>query len=482
LFGHLVDIHYLRCVNEQVLDIALVLKSINGKIDGLTQQLDVVTKENIKLKERIVYLEKRLAVYETPKDSHNSSIPPTKDTLAVQATKAKKLLITQSLREKSGKPSGGQVGHKGATLEMASNPDTIISHAPSFCTRCGNDLSAVEGTVVEIRQVFDVPMPIRPIITEHQVISKQCNCGCCCQTDFPKEVRSRVSYGNNIHALVTYASCIQAIPYKRLTEVLRNCFGVALSQGTVDNILKGMSDKSLEAYDEIRNRIEQSRVVGADETGVKINSKLNWMWVWQTQKLTYIHSDKSRGKLAIDKKFEQGLPNSILITDRHSSYFNMNVADHQICLAHILRELIYLTEFDKNQSWSAKLAELIRDAIHKRKTKLWTEIDRESIMEKFNRLLEISTKGLHQKTIALLKSLTKFKEYVFKFLFEPDVPYDNNASERAVRVLKVKQKVSGMFKTNPGADTFSQIQSIAQTAKKNNQNPFLAILAVANND
>jgi len=127
------------------------------------------------------------------------------------------------------------------------------------------------------------------------------------------------------------------------------------------------------------------------------------------------------------------------------------------------------------------LAELIRDAIHKRKTKLWTEIDRESIMEKFNRLLEISTKGLHQKTIALLKSLTKFKEYVFKFLFEPDVPYDNNASERAVRVLKVKQKVSGMFKTNPGADTFSQIQSIAQTAKKNNQNPFLAILAVANN-
>ncbi len=102
-------------------------------------------------------------------------------------------------------------------------------------------------------------------------------------------------------------------------------------------------------------------------------------------------------------------------------------------------------------------------------------------MEKFNRLLEISAKGLHQNTLTLLKSLTKLKEYVFKFLFEPDVPYDNNASERAVRVLKVKQKVSGMFKTDTDADTFSQIQSIAKTAKKNNQNPFLAILAVANN-
>ncbi len=468
-------------MKEQVLDIALVLKSINGKIDDLTNQLDVATKENVKLKERIVYLEKRLAVYETPKDSHNSSIPPTKDTLAVQAKNAKKLLVTQSLREKSGKPSGGQVGHKGVTLETASEPDTIILHAPSFCTRCGNDLSSIAGTVVETRQVLDVPMPIRPIVTEHQMVSKQCSCGCCNQTDFPKDVRSRVSYGTNIRTLVTYASCTQAIPYKRITEFLRNCFGVAMSQGTVDNILKDMSDKSLRAYDEIRNRVEQSRVVGADETGVKINGKLNWMWVWQTKELSYIHSDKSRGKLAIDKKFEKGLPKSILVTDRHSSYFNMNVSDHQICLAHVLRELIYLTEFDKNQSWSAKLTELIRDAIHKRKTKLWTDIDRESIMEKFNRLLEISTEGFHQKTIALLKSLTKFKEYVFKFLFEPDVPYDNNASERAVRILKVKQKVSGMFKTDIGADTFSQIQSIAQTAKKNNQNPFLAILAVANN-
>jgi transposase len=468
-------------VKEQVSDIGLVLKSINGKIDDLTNQLYIANKRIDFLEKENASLKAQLAVSETPKDSHNSSIPPSKDTLAVQAKNANKLLLTRSLREKSGKTSGGQVGHKGATLEMASEPDTIISHAPCFCTRCGNDLSAVEGSVVEIRQVLDVPMPIRPIVTEHQVISKQCNCGCCCQIDFPKEVRSRVSYGANIRTLVTYASCIQAIPYKRLTEFLRNCFGVALSQGTVANILKDMSDKSLGAYDVIRNKVEQSRVVGADETGVKINGELNWMWVWQTKDLTYIHSDKSRGKLAIDKQFEQGLPNSILITDRHCSYFNMNVADHQICLAHILRDLIYLTEFDENQSWSAKLTELIRDAIHNRKTKLWTEIDRDSIIENFNKLLGISTEGFHQKTITLIKSLTKFKEYVFKFLFEPDVPYDNNASERAVRVLKVKQKVSGMFKTDTGADTFSQIQSIAQTAKKNNQNPFLAILAVANN-
>jgi transposase len=468
-------------VKETVLDIALVLKFINGKIDGLTKQLDIVTKENVKLKERIVYLEERLAVYETPKDSHNSSIPPSKDSLAAQGEKSKKLLATRSLREKSGKPSGGQIGHKGITLEMASEPDSIIEHQPHFCTRCGNDLSSIEGTVVEIRQVFDVPMPIRPLVTEHQVVSKQCSCGYCCQTDFPKEVRSRVSYGENIRALVAYLNCIQYIPYKRLKEVLRDCFGVNLSQGTIDNILQDMSDKSLGAYNEIQNRIEQSRVVGADETGENINGELHWMWAWQTDKLTYIHSDKSRGKLAIDKQFINGLPNSILVTDRHSSYFNMIVADHQICLAHILRDLTFLTELDTKQTWSSRLTELIREAIHQRKTELWENIDRSSIIDKFNKLLEICTDNLHQKIIALIKSLTKYKDYVFKFLFDPDVPYENNASERAVRNLKVKQKVSGMFKTQKGADTYCQIHSITQTAKKNNQNPFLAILAVANN-
>ncbi|MCE5331697.1 MAG: IS66 family transposase [Bacteroidales bacterium] len=468
-------------MKEQVLDIDLVLQSIKGKIDGLTQQLEAVTKENVKLKERIVYLEDCLAVYETPKNSNNSSIPPSKDSLAAQGQKSKQLLATRSLREKSGKPSGGQVGHKGTTLEMTSEPDSIIEHQPYFCTRCGNDLSSIEGTVVEIRQVFDVPMPIRPIVIEHHQISKQCSCGHCSQTDFPIEVRSRVSYGTKIQALVTYLNSNQYIPYKRLTEVLRDCFGVNLSQGTIDNILQDMSDKSVWAYNEIRNRVEQSRVVGADETGENVNGDLHWMWAWQTPNLTYVHSDKSRGKLAIDKQFKNGFPNSTLVTDRHSSYFNMNVADHQICLAHILRELKFLSDLDTNQRWSSELAELIREAIHKRKTESWEQIDRNSILDRFKNLLTTSTDNLNKKIIALIKSLTKYKEFVFKFLFDPDVPYENNASERAVRNLKVKQKVSGMFKSNDGADAYCRIHSITQTAKKNNQNPFLAILAVANN-
>ena len=146
-------------MEEQILDISFVLNAINGKVDSLSKQLNIVIEENIVLKKEIVVLKDRLAVYETPKDSHNSSIPSSKDSLAVQGEKSKKLLTTRSLREKSGKSNGGQIGHKGTTLEMVSEPDSIIEHQPYFCTRCGSDLSGVEGSVVEIRQVFDTPMP-----------------------------------------------------------------------------------------------------------------------------------------------------------------------------------------------------------------------------------------------------------------------------------------------------------------------------------
>jgi transposase len=315
-------------VNEQILDISFVLNAINGKVDSLTKQLNIVLEENIVLKKEIVVLKERLAVYETPKDSHNSSIPPSKESIKSNVAKSQKLLATRSLREKSNRPSGGQIGHKGSTLEFSKEPDFVVQHSPFFCTRCGNDLSQIEGSVIEIRQSVDIPLPIRPIVTEHQVIGKKCSCGQCCEVDFPSSVRSNNSYGPNIRALVTYLSCTQYVPYKRMTEVLRDCFGVSMSQGTVDNILQDMSLKSLTAYNEIHNRIEQAEVTGGDETGENINGALYWIWAWVTHDLTYIFSDKSRGKVAIDKHFKNGLPHTILVTDRHASYFNMNVEGH----------------------------------------------------------------------------------------------------------------------------------------------------------
>jgi len=470
-------------VSEQVNDIDKALselfeemKSVKQTVSEQGTEINRLHRVIVQKDETIHDLKRELSKYEEPpKDSHNSSTPPSKESIKAQALRS-----TRSLREKSDKPTGGQKGHKGHTLELAT-PDRIEEHQPHYCTRCGNDISHVEGSIVEARQSIDIPLPISPIVTEHRAISKKCSCGHCNRIEFPKTVRSSISYGSNTRALVAYLSNVQHLPYKRLTELLSNCFGITMSQGTVCNILQDMKQQSQSAYDRIHSGIEQAKVVGADETGENINGKLHWMWVWQTRNLTYIHSDKSRGKLAIDKQFKGGLPKATLVTDRHASYFNMEVKDHQLCLAHLLRELTYLSELDTSQTWSLQMGKILRQAIHKRKTEVWEHINRQSILERFANLLAAATNHLHQKIIALHKSLIKHKENVFRFLFDPDIPYENNASERAVRPLKVKQKVSGLFRSNQGADAFCQLHSITETAKKNNQNPFSALIAVANN-
>ena len=196
---------------------------------------------------------------------------------------------------------------------------------------------------------------------------------------------------------------------------------------------------------------------------------------------TYIFQHPSRGKAAIDEHFPQGLPHSILVTDRHSSYFNMQTAGHQLCLAHLLRDLIYLGELDKEQKWSSALLDLLRDSMHQKKETPSNEIDVGNIKERFHVLMKQELTQLNKPFQALQKSLIKHNEHLFAFLEHAGVPYDNNSSERTIRPLKVKQKVSGMFKSEHGADAFCQLHSIVDTAKKNKQDPFMALIAVAEN-
>jgi transposase len=463
-------------MNPPVLDVYKLLESFKETIDGLNQQIGELSKQVVGLTAENTSLKARLAAHEPLKDSHNSSIPPSKESIKAQA-----LRRTRSLREKSNRPNGGQVGHTGSTLKTILSPSKVVLHTPNFCTRCGNNLSSIEGTIINTRQSVDIPLPIQAIVTEHRLVQKKCTCGQCSQLDFPKDIRSSISYGTNIRALVAYLSNVQFIPYKRTVEVIKDCWGVNLSEGTIYNMLQDMNAKSDSAYKEIRRQVELASVVGADESGAKVNSELYWTWVWQTSEVTYAYCNKSRGKAAIDNQFPNGLPRVTLVTDRHSSYFNMDVKKHQICLAHILRELAYLDELDTQQTWSTQLAELIREAIHQRKSKAWESIDRDAVNERFRQLLETSTVNFHQKVAALQKSLNKHQNHVFRFLQDPNVPYDNNASERAVRPLKVKQKVSGGFRHNLGADAFCKLHSITQTAKKNGTNALLALIAVANN-
>ncbi|MDR2622012.1 MAG: IS66 family transposase, partial [Dysgonamonadaceae bacterium] len=340
------------------------------------------------------------------------------------------------------------------------------------------DLHPIESHMLEERWSIDLP-PIVPEVICHQIYQKQCSCGCQVKSEFPASVKSFVSYGSNLKAFISYLNIEHHLPYKRTAKILQEIFGLQISEGTIHNILERMKVSCSSIYDEIRKRILSSSVVGGEETGIKINSKLNWLWSFQTDQLTYVYPDISRGKAAIDKHFPDGLPDSWLVSDRHSSYFNMNVRGHQICLAHLLRELTYLEELEPEEPWPGKMKQLLREAIHKRKSLPWEQIDRKGILQKFDELIYTGLLKANQEIENLKKSLLKHRDNVFNFLFYPKIPYDNNASERSIRPMKVKQKVSGSFRSLQGAEAYAVIHSIADTARKNNQSPFFALKAVA---
>ena len=458
--------------NNPISDIWRFVSELLEKIKLLSLNNDALTKENKELRAK-------LSAYEHPKTSLNSSLPPSKDTLSVQGEKAAKLKMTCSLRPKSDKPSGGQVGHKGITLAVREFADEVITLHPDYCNHCGGSLADIAVEKSETRQVVDIPLPVKPIITNYVSLSKRCTCGHCTAPEFPRHVTNGVSYGSNVQALVAYLSCCQHIPFKRLGQVLNNFYGIQLGEGTISNILNRMRKKAEPAYQAIRHKIEKSPVVGADETGSKVNGELQWMWTFQNKLVTYIFRDPSRGKAAIDKHFPDGFPSSILVTDRHASYFNLQTAGHQICLAHLLRNLTFLDELDPEQDWTKRMLNLLRDGIQQRKHTAFNCADYQHFKDRFDNLMQEDLNECDQKFQTLQKSLVKHQNHLFTFLQNPDVPPDNNASERTIRPLKVKQKVSGMFQSDEGGDNFATLYSIAHTAQKNGQNPFNAFVAVA---
>lgn len=464
----------LKAFGEEAESLKQTISEQRTEISGLYRSLEKKDHDILLLKKENKSLLARLSQYEKPeKDSHNSSIPPSKESIP-----ARRVRRTTSLRVKSGRPNGGQPGHKGVTLQQTPTPGETIHHCPDYCQCCGASLSDALPQPFGVRQVIDIP-EITPVSREHRVYGKQCKCGCLNKGVFPKEARGPVCYGPNLRALISYLSVVQCIPYERLCEVLKECFHVNLSQGTLDNILASMKNDSDGMYEEIRSRIEASPVVGADETGLEVNGRLHWGWVAQNDELTYLFHDPSRAGVAIEKHFPHGLPCSTLVTDRYNPYFNFLVKDHQICLAHLLRDCTYLSELDKTQNWSSDMMELFREAIHKRKTMNWEDIPREDLFKKLDDLLQTPVDKLHDDFGRLQRSLLKHRENVFRFLSDPRIPYDNNASERSIRIVKVKQKISGGFRSDIGADRFTQLLSVADTSKKNGMSRFKALGLIA---
>lgn len=449
-------------------------------IDDLKDEVFRKTIENRKLRLRLDELQGKtiVAPVKPQVTSENSSLPPTKDPIGFKRT--------QSLREKSKRPNGGQPGHKGHTKEQTTLPNHTLTCAPDVCPECGRKVNPEDMHIVERRQVWELPLPIAPVVTEYLKMAGTCRCGCCCKGEFPQEATAPVSYGPNVHALVGYMSTLQSIPFKRMVDILNHVFGLQMSQGTVSNILQRMRKKAETEMACIRAEIEKSEVVGADETGVRINGEQHWVWTFQTDMLTYMTVDKGRGKAVIDKHFPGGLPESVLVTDRHSPYFNVDVKDHQVCLAHLLRNLVYLSQTAPDSDWPVNMMELLREAIHLRHISPQGIVDdkdarriRLRLDELMDTLPKVENEAQQKALKEFLLHLMPKKEFLLTFLTNPKVPSDNNASERAVRPVKTKMKVSGQFKNKDGAESYTNLHSIIQTARKNNRDAFATMVELA---
>jgi transposase len=406
----------------------------------------------------------------TPKNSGNSSLPPSHDLFR---------FMNQSLRGKSDKKSGGQPGHKGETLLMSPNPDKIIEHKPNnICPHCGKIHTDETTHVIEKRQVIDIPF-IKASVIEHQIYQSICTCGYVSTGNFPAGVTAPVQYGNNLMAFTAYLSARQYVPYSRLSELIKSITNISMSEGTIFNLLNKAANIVLPIYQGIKAEISKATTVGGDETGVKVKKNKFWAWTWQTLHATYIVISKSRGFVTVEKTFPDGFKNATFVSDSLSAQLKTTARRHQLCLAHLLRELNFFQEM-YHHKWVTDMKDLLTRAIKLKDTMILKQYaepfeERTAILNEFEILINQTLPDTVSKIFPFLKRLRKRSHQVFNFLFYPDVPYDNNGSERAIRNVKVKQKVSGSFRSERGAEIFAILRSVVDTIIKKGGNPFESI-------
>lgn len=452
-----------------------VLEAENADLCAQLLRIPLLVSENATLKQSVLDLTQKLSELSMKveqlgvrKNSSNSSLPPSADLQRKN----------RSLRTTSGLKPGGQLGHKGTTLKMTDSPGHTELIVPSFCGVCAAALDASKAVMAGRRQVVDIP-PIAVQTTEFQVYGISCGCGHHQVASFPAGVDNHIQYGPNIAAITTYHNIYQYVPFKRLQDFFIHVCHLPLSIGTLENIVARMAEKARSTWDGFRQTLEQSKVVGGDETGAKVNGKKQWIWVWQTTFLTFISISVSRGAATINALFPNGFPLATFCSDRWKAQLNTRAKKHQLCLAHLLRELEYLIQTEKTD-WANQFKALLLKAIKLKQALPAYPTGHPKALEvekQLDGLLKEPMLDTATKTKTLQGSMSRYRLFIFPFLYDTDTPFENNASERAIRNVKVKLKVSGQFKT--GQEHYCIIRSIIDTAIKNGQSVFNVLTAIA---
>jgi len=449
--------------------------------DFLVAQIERLLVENAALKglieglqARIGELERRLGLDSS--NSSNSSKPPSSDGL-------KKPARTMSLREPSGKPRGGQKGHPGETLRQVMTPDVVINHYPESCAHCGAVLTPAMATSHIARQVFDLPEPPAPVVTEHRVHVYSCpQCGKRTQAAFPAGVAAPVQYGPRICAMVVYLLHGHFLPEDRLAELMRDLFSVSVVPATVARMSRCCANRLQSFVEAVRQEVCRAKVKHLDETGFRLASRMQWLHIASTSLLTFYRICADRGSVLAGVV-------GIVVHDHWKPYYTMKDVLHALCNAHHLRELKALIELD-HEDWARKMQILLRRACHAinlaRERRIPLKVRLIARIEQRYDAIVAEGLAFHQALPALRRSkrggakrrvghnlllrLQERRADVLRFLHDPGVPFTNNQAEGDARMMKLRQKISGGFRAQGSADDFAIIRSVLSTARKQGWN------------
>lgn len=442
------------------------------------------------LGERINALEDRVEALENQqsKNSRNSSKPPSGDGFKKQ---------TKSLRPKSNRSSGGQEGHPGSTLEWSDEPEQVETHRVETCLGCGESLVNTAVAEWEVRQVHDLPL-IQLEVTEHQCEVKCCsNCGVLNRGRFPQEAQNSVQYGAHLQGLIVYLMELQLLPSHRVCQLLAEVFGIEISEGTLYNVRSRCFEALAASEVEIHQALQGSEVVHFDETGFRVKNQLWWLHVACTDSLTFYFVHPKRGQLAMDEM--DILPHfaGTGVHDGFKSYAQYGVL-HGLCNAHHLRELVFIVE-RYQQDWANQMIALLgkmKDQVDEAKGSGASALAPSALAEleqNYGDLLKLGFDTNPPEPIAenapkrrgrlkqspaknLLDRLQSQQDAVLRFLYDFEVPFDNNQAERDLRMMKLKQKISGCFRSPFGAQMFCRIRGYLSTMRKQGGNVLDAIV------
>lgn len=462
-----------------------VLLEMDVRIHDLERQVQDLTVRFEASEQRVRHLEERLA-----KDSHNSSKPPSSDGLSKPKPK--------SLRSSSGRPTGGQPGHPGRTLRMVEKPDRTVSHPVRRCAGCGSLLTEQPPDRVERRQVFDLPEP-KLEVTEHQAEVKTCACGCVNRAAFPPEVTAPVQYGLRVKSVAVYLKEYQLLPFDRLAEIMRDLFACnTFSEGTLANFSAACSQR-LEPIDAfIRVQASAAEVAGFDETGVRATGSLHWLHTVSTRWLTWYFAHDKRGREAMDAAGVLPDFKGRAVHDFWDPYLKYD-CDHAFCNAHLLRELVFLWE-EHAQAWAKTMIDhllAIKTAVDTARQAGRCALTASDLGCFHARYLQIVDTGYaenpapeppngpkrrgRRKQSKARNLLDRFRDHpdgILAFMRDFAVPFDNNLSERDLRMMKLRQKISGTFRSFDALVDFCRIRGYVSTARKNGLNALDALRRV----